>query len=187
MEVVNKALVQKERGWGKNNRFSHLHLCPVSMERMKQQFGLLNLQEFQTMWELKAKDLAAKEKLSQTKLLDKLLEKTEPLSELEVALKKKLIKDMLSIKLIFCGLSAGGIIPPLRERDTDDDVSDIIPSEVEVVEISDEEEEDMKDAGKDGGGREEAEIREVQGVKVGSQARRRQSSKGDGKRRKRRS
>ncbi|KAF3537069.1 hypothetical protein F2Q69_00024043 [Brassica cretica] len=53
-----------------------------------------NLQDFQQMWELKAKHIAAKEKLSQTKLLDKLLAKTEPLSELELSLKNKLIKDM---------------------------------------------------------------------------------------------
>ena len=56
--------------------------------------GGKNLLHFQQMWELKAKDIAAKEKLSQTKLLDKLLAKTEPLSELELALKNKLIKDM---------------------------------------------------------------------------------------------
>ncbi|KAF3559862.1 hypothetical protein F2Q69_00014978 [Brassica cretica] len=56
-----------------------------------------NLQDFQQMWELKANDIATKEKLSQTKMLDKLLAKTEPLSELEVALKNKLIKDMLSM------------------------------------------------------------------------------------------
>ncbi|KAF3585562.1 hypothetical protein F2Q69_00031610 [Brassica cretica] len=55
--------------------------------------GGKNLLDFQQMWELKAKDIAAKEKLSQTKLLAK----TEPLSELEVALKNKLIKDMLSM------------------------------------------------------------------------------------------
>ncbi|KAH0901889.1 hypothetical protein HID58_041392 [Brassica napus] len=46
-------------------------------------------------------------------------------------------------KPIFCGLSARGIIPPLPQEDTDDDVADITPTEVEVVEISDEEEEDM--------------------------------------------
>ncbi|KAL0762492.1 hypothetical protein Bca101_078643 [Brassica carinata] len=96
--------------------------------------GGKNLLDFQQMWELKAKDIAAKEKLSQTKLLDKLLAKTEPLSELEVTLKNKLIKDMLSI----------GIIPPLPPQDADDDVEDI-PQEdtVEEVEISDEEEEDI--------------------------------------------
>uniref|UniRef100_A0A0D3CXE1 Myb-like domain-containing protein n=1 Tax=Brassica oleracea var. oleracea TaxID=109376 RepID=A0A0D3CXE1_BRAOL len=117
-----------------------------------------NLQNFQQMLELKAKDIASKEKLSQTKLLDKLLAKTEPLSDLEVALKNKLIKDMLYMgsshtqpemeprKRIVCGLSARGIIPSLSEEDRDDDVVPL-PQEdtVEVVEISDEEEEDMVD------------------------------------------
>ncbi|KAG2277514.1 hypothetical protein Bca4012_042178 [Brassica carinata] len=46
-------------------------------------------------------------------------------------------------KPIVCGLSARGIIPPLPQEDTDDDVADITPTEVEMVEISDEEEEDM--------------------------------------------
>ncbi|KAL0801719.1 hypothetical protein Bca101_056895 [Brassica carinata] len=92
-----------------------------------------NLQEFQQMWEIKEKDFVLKDKLSKTKLLDSLLAKTEPLSELEVVLKNKLITEMLSI----------GIRPPLPQEDTDDDVEDITPTEVEVVEISDEEEEDM--------------------------------------------
>ncbi|KAL0674822.1 hypothetical protein Bca4012_002803 [Brassica carinata] len=91
-----------------------------------------NLQELRQMWEIKAKDLIMKDKLSKTKLLDSLLAKTEPLSELEVALKNKLITEMLSI----------GIIPPLPQEDTDDDVADSTPTEVEVVEISDEEEEE---------------------------------------------
>ncbi|KAG2331356.1 hypothetical protein Bca52824_002536 [Brassica carinata] len=39
--------------------------------------------------------------------------------------------------------SARGIIPPLPREQTDDDVEDITPTEVEVVEISYEEEEDM--------------------------------------------
>uniref|UniRef100_M4CFS9 Uncharacterized protein n=1 Tax=Brassica campestris TaxID=3711 RepID=M4CFS9_BRACM len=75
-------------------------------------------------------------------------------------------------KHIVCGLSARRIIPPLPQEDRDDDVADI-PQEdtVEVVEISDEEEEDMKDASKDAPGREEAERGEVQGVEVGNQAR----------------
>lgn len=38
-----------------------------------------------------------KDNLSKTKLLDSLLAKTEPLSELEVALKNKLITEMLSM------------------------------------------------------------------------------------------
>ncbi|XP_013608186.1 PREDICTED: glutathione S-transferase T2-like [Brassica oleracea var. oleracea] len=56
-----------------------------------------NLQDFQQMWELKAKDIAAKEKHDNKKLLDKLLGKIEPLTDLEVALKEKLIKDILSM------------------------------------------------------------------------------------------
>ena len=44
-------------------------------------------------------------------------------------------------KPIVCGLSARGMIPPpLPQENTDDDVADVTPSEVEVVEISDEEE-----------------------------------------------
>ncbi|KAG2297109.1 hypothetical protein Bca52824_043778 [Brassica carinata] len=109
-----------------------------------------NLQELRQMWEIKAKDLIMKDKLSKTKLLDSLLAKTEPLSELEVTLKNKLITEMLSMnetemearKPIVCGLSARGIIPPLPQEDTDDDVADSTPTEVEVVEISDEEEEE---------------------------------------------
>ncbi|KAL1188091.1 Glutathione S-transferase T3 [Cardamine amara subsp. amara] len=54
------------------------------------------LLEFQTMWSIKEKDLAMKEKLSKMSLLDSLIAKTEPLSEIEVALKDKLITDMLS-------------------------------------------------------------------------------------------
>ncbi|KAF2582717.1 hypothetical protein F2Q68_00001040 [Brassica cretica] len=59
-----------------------------------------NLEAFQQMWDLKAKDLALKDKLSKTKLLDSFLAKKEPLSELEVALKNKLITEMLSILCI---------------------------------------------------------------------------------------
>ncbi|KAF3584184.1 hypothetical protein F2Q69_00026949 [Brassica cretica] len=55
-----------------------------------------NLQELRQMWEIKANDLAMKDKLSKTKLLNNLLAKTEPLSELKVALKNKLITEMLS-------------------------------------------------------------------------------------------
>ncbi|KAL0645727.1 hypothetical protein Bca4012_044018 [Brassica carinata] len=46
-------------------------------------------------------------------------------------------------KPIVCGLSASGIIPPLQPEVTDDDVAEITPTEVQVVEISDEDEEDM--------------------------------------------
>ncbi|KAF3505805.1 hypothetical protein F2Q69_00003741 [Brassica cretica] len=107
-------------------------------------------QGFKDMWEKKAKDLAFKDKLSNKKLLDSLISKKEPLTELEVALKNKLITEMGTSHTppamearnpIVCGLSARGTIPPpLPQEDTDDDVADVTPSEVEVVEISDEEE-----------------------------------------------
>ncbi|XP_013624002.1 PREDICTED: glutathione S-transferase T3-like [Brassica oleracea var. oleracea] len=54
------------------------------------------LSEFQTMWSLKEKDLTCKERLSKLGLLDRLIAKTEPLSEEEVTLKKKLITEMLA-------------------------------------------------------------------------------------------
>ena len=41
------------------------------------------LSEFQTMWSIKEKDLAVKERLSKMDLLDKLIAKQEPLSEEE--------------------------------------------------------------------------------------------------------
>ncbi|XP_013704328.1 glutathione S-transferase T3-like [Brassica napus] len=60
------------------------------------------LQGFQQMWELKQKDLQEqtqllnmKNKVNKSKLLDSLLARTEPLTELEVALKNKLISEML--------------------------------------------------------------------------------------------
>ncbi|XP_013594932.1 glutathione S-transferase T3-like [Brassica napus] len=54
------------------------------------------LVEFHRMWEIRQKDFALKEQLNKQKLLDSLIAKTEPLSELEIALKNKLITDMLS-------------------------------------------------------------------------------------------
>lgn len=50
-----------------------------------------SLSEFQSMWEIKQHDFALKEKLNKPKLLDSLLAKTEPLSEIEKTLKNKLI------------------------------------------------------------------------------------------------
>ncbi|XP_048624406.1 glutathione S-transferase T3-like [Brassica napus] len=52
--------------------------------------------EFQSFWEIRQQDFALKEKLNKQKLLDSLITKTEPLTELEVALKNKLINDMLA-------------------------------------------------------------------------------------------
>ena len=57
--------------------------------------------------------------------------------------------EMEARKPIICGLSAGGIIPPLPREDTDDDVEDIPPTEAEVVEISDEEEDDIVELSSD--------------------------------------
>ncbi|WZZ10469.1 hypothetical protein YC2023_096390 [Brassica napus] len=55
---------------------------------------------FQNMWALKDKDLERKEKLKRMCLIDRLLAKTEPLSEEEEeALKKKLIREMLATQL----------------------------------------------------------------------------------------
>lgn len=54
------------------------------------------LVEFQSIWEIRQKDFVLKEKLNKQKLLDSLIAKTEPLSELEIALKNKLINDMLA-------------------------------------------------------------------------------------------
>ncbi|XP_022554012.1 uncharacterized protein LOC111204088 [Brassica napus] len=51
--------------------------------------------------------------------------------------------QMASRKPIVCGLSARGIMPPLQPEVTDEDVADNTPTEVEVVEISDEEEDNM--------------------------------------------
>ncbi|WZZ86718.1 hypothetical protein YC2023_115297 [Brassica napus] len=59
--------------------------------------GVKKLEEYQQMWKIREKDLAFKDKLSNKKLLDSLLAGTDPLSELEVALKNKLITEMLSM------------------------------------------------------------------------------------------
>ncbi|KAF2593345.1 hypothetical protein F2Q70_00043724 [Brassica cretica] len=54
------------------------------------------LSDLQTMWSIKERDLAVKERLSKLGLLDKLIAKPEPLSEEEEALKKKLITEILA-------------------------------------------------------------------------------------------
>ncbi|KAL1207069.1 Glutathione S-transferase T3 [Cardamine amara subsp. amara] len=56
----------------------------------------MSVKAFQSVWEIKKQDLAMKEKLAKHKLLDSLIAKSEPLDEEELALKKKLISDMLS-------------------------------------------------------------------------------------------
>ncbi|KAF8085057.1 hypothetical protein N665_0684s0009 [Sinapis alba] len=52
--------------------------------------------EFQSIWDIRQADFALKTTLNKQKLLDRLIAKTEPLSELEIALKNKLISDMLT-------------------------------------------------------------------------------------------
>ncbi|KAL0786905.1 hypothetical protein Bca101_003151 [Brassica carinata] len=52
--------------------------------------------ELQTMWEIRQNDFVLKEKLNKQKLLYSFFAKSEPLSDLEIALKNKLITDMLS-------------------------------------------------------------------------------------------
>ncbi|WZZ63761.1 LOW QUALITY PROTEIN: hypothetical protein YC2023_075131 [Brassica napus] len=98
---------------------------------------------------------------------------------------------MAARKPIVCGLSAGGIIPPLPRVNTDDGVEDIPPTEAELVEISDDEEEDLVELSSDEYRRNmgylirveeeaddippefrEGERGEVQGVEGGNQARR---------------
>ncbi|XP_013601077.1 PREDICTED: glutathione S-transferase T3-like [Brassica oleracea var. oleracea] len=55
----------------------------------------LSASEFQGMWSLKEKDLAAKERLKKMGLLESLIAKKEPLSQFEEALRDKLITEML--------------------------------------------------------------------------------------------
>ncbi|KAG2274367.1 hypothetical protein Bca52824_056922 [Brassica carinata] len=52
--------------------------------------------EFHNLWEIRQHDFALKDKLNKQKLLESLIVKTEPLTELELALKDQLIKDMLA-------------------------------------------------------------------------------------------
>ncbi|CAN6925706.1 unnamed protein product [Brassica oleracea] len=56
--------------------------------------------EFQSLWEIRQKDFALKEQLNKQKLLDRLIAKTEPLSELELALKNKLINEIFAC--VYC-------------------------------------------------------------------------------------
>lgn len=51
--------------------------------------------ELEEMWLIKEKDLVIKERLSKQKILSDLLTKTEPLTEIEINLKIKLITEML--------------------------------------------------------------------------------------------
>ncbi|KAG2257031.1 hypothetical protein Bca52824_076325 [Brassica carinata] len=52
--------------------------------------------EFQSFWEIRQKDFALKATLNKQKLLESLVAKSEPLSELGMQLKNKLITDLLA-------------------------------------------------------------------------------------------
>ncbi|XP_024004043.1 glutathione S-transferase T3-like [Eutrema salsugineum] len=62
------------------------------------------VKEFQIMWEIKDKDLAMKRQLSRSKVLASLLAKPEPLSEIEEALKIKLMNEMFGKGNIYVAL-----------------------------------------------------------------------------------
>ncbi|XP_013745969.2 glutathione S-transferase T3-like [Brassica rapa] len=58
--------------------------------------GEETLSQFQTMWEIKQKDLVSKDRITKMRLLDRLLAKQEPLDEVENDLRKKLMYELLS-------------------------------------------------------------------------------------------
>ncbi|XP_024008037.1 glutathione S-transferase T3-like [Eutrema salsugineum] len=55
----------------------------------------VDMKKLQTMWDLKDRDLAMKDKITNKKLLNTLLLKAEPLTEIEEALKTKFINELL--------------------------------------------------------------------------------------------
>ena len=52
-----------------------------------------SVNRFQSMWDIKQKELEVKERLSKMSILDSLIAKKEPLADYEEALKKKFISD----------------------------------------------------------------------------------------------
>ncbi|XP_048637633.1 glutathione S-transferase T3-like [Brassica napus] len=58
--------------------------------------GEERLSQFQTMWEIKQKDLVYKDRLSKNRILDRLLAKQESLDEVENAVVKKLLAELLN-------------------------------------------------------------------------------------------
>ncbi|XP_024013982.1 glutathione S-transferase T2-like [Eutrema salsugineum] len=56
-----------------------------------------DMKEFSSMWEMKQKDLELKDKISDKRILESLLAKTEPLTEIEMTLKHKLICAMYDL------------------------------------------------------------------------------------------
>ncbi|KAF2552962.1 hypothetical protein F2Q68_00037101, partial [Brassica cretica] len=53
-----------------------------------------SLAEIATVWKMKKDDLVRKERLSRLAILDTLLAKTQPLSEVEEAVKNKLLAEL---------------------------------------------------------------------------------------------
>ena len=51
--------------------------------------------EFQSFWEIRQSDFALKATLNKQKLLEGLINKSEPLTELEIEFKNKLLREML--------------------------------------------------------------------------------------------
>ncbi|KAF2591842.1 hypothetical protein F2Q70_00040395 [Brassica cretica] len=80
--------------------------CPPGVKAAKGAFGKRSIavdqaaSEFQTIWSIKEKHMATKERLKKMGLLESLISKKEPLSEYEEELKKKLISEMLDMKRV---------------------------------------------------------------------------------------
>ncbi|VYS70126.1 unnamed protein product [Arabidopsis thaliana] len=69
---------------------------PSGVKAAKAAKAKRTLSVIKSMWEIKQKEFELNEKLSKKTLLETLLRKTAPLSDLEMALKNKLITDILS-------------------------------------------------------------------------------------------
>ncbi|KAL0708294.1 hypothetical protein Bca4012_074720 [Brassica carinata] len=54
-----------------------------------------SMNRFQSMWDIKQKELEVKERLSKMSILDSLIAKKEPVGDYEEALKKKFISDLM--------------------------------------------------------------------------------------------
>ncbi|KAF3586430.1 hypothetical protein F2Q69_00032115 [Brassica cretica] len=54
-----------------------------------------SVNRFQSMWDIKQKELEVKERLSKMSILDSLIAKKEPLADYEEALNKKFISDLM--------------------------------------------------------------------------------------------
>ncbi|KAF2549217.1 hypothetical protein F2Q70_00023729 [Brassica cretica] len=54
-----------------------------------------SMNRFQSMWDIKQKELEVKERLSKMSILNSLIAKKEPVADYEEALKKKFISDLM--------------------------------------------------------------------------------------------